>query len=96
METKNLTPEFEPTLVINFTGRELRIFKQFIEVQKTVTKQNLEEDTDELLRNFTKRNETEDNNSYLDLLVDKILENKRLLKVLEFTAETIEDKYKIA
>ena len=95
METKNLTPEFKPELTINFTGRELRIFKKFIEVQIKVTKHNLEGDTDELLRNYRKRNETEDTNSYLDLLVDKILENKRLIKVLEFTSETIEDKYKI-
>lgn len=95
METKNLTPEFKPELTINFTARELNLFKKFIDVQIKVTKHNLEDDTDELLRNYRKRNDTEDTSSYLDLLVDKILENKRLIKVLEFTAETIEDKYKI-
>jgi len=92
-EIRNLTPEFNPTLTVNFTARELLVFKRFIKNQKTVLKHNLEEDTSELLRVYLK--DKEEKTAYLDTLVEHIMENKRLLKVLEFTFETIEDKYKI-
>lgn len=94
MNEQNLTPEFNPTLTIVFSARELLIFKNFIEKQKSLTKYNLEEDTDEMLKLYVKDKEKK-HVEYLDELTEKIMEHKRLLKVLEFTNETIEYKYKI-